>query len=139
VDAAAALADLTEISSQLDAAVVFTHDGAVVASTFGDETRTERLRRAGNGLLEAAETLPSSTGRTLTRLEAALPGGSVFVTRSEGVAIVATTTPSPASTLVFHDLEACLRAVAEAQVAEEPAAERPKRPRAPRKKKTPDA
>ena len=134
MDAAAALADLTEISSQLEAAVVFTDDGTVVASTFGDETRTERLRRAGNGLLEAAETLPSSAGRTLTRLEAALPVGSVFVTRSEGVAIVATTTPAPTSTLVFHDLEACLRTVAEAR-----AAERPKRPRATRKKKTADA
>src|SRR5687767_9163970 len=134
MDAATALADLTEVSSQVEAAVVFDEGGAVVASTFGDESRTERLARAGAGLVEAAGQLPTAGTRPLTRLEAALPEGSVFVVRGDGCAIVATTGAAPASGLVFHDLETCLRAVAEAR--EQPP---PKRRRAPRKKKTVDA
>jgi predicted regulator of Ras-like GTPase activity (Roadblock/LC7/MglB family) len=135
MDAASALADLTEISSQVEAAVVFGEDGAVVASTFGDETRPERLARAGAGLLEAAGELPTAGTRRLTRLEAALAEGSVFVVRGDRCGIVATTGPAPASALVFHDLEACLRAVAEAR--EEPQPPKPRR--APRKKKPVDA
>jgi hypothetical protein len=117
MDAASALADLTEISSQVDAAVVFDEDGAVVASTFGDESRTERLARIGRSLLETAEQVPTGRERKLTRLEVVLPEGTVFVARGQGdhgSSIVATTGPAPASRLVFHDLETCLRAVAEA-------------------------
>jgi predicted regulator of Ras-like GTPase activity (Roadblock/LC7/MglB family) len=132
VDAASALADLTEISSQVEAAVVFGEDGGVVASTFGDESRSERLARVGVGLLEAAAQLATADTRQLTRLEAALVQGSVFVVRGDRCAIVATTGRAPASGLVFHDLATCLRAVAEAR-------EQPKRRRAPRKKKTVDA
>ena len=132
MDAASALADLTEISSQVEAAVVFAEDGAVVASTFGDESRTERLARVGVGLLEAAAQLPTADTSQLTRLEAALASGSVFVVRGDRCAIVATTGRAPSSGLVFHDLATCLRAVAEAR-------EQPKRRRAPRKKRTVDA
>ena len=132
MDAASALSDLTEISSQVDAAVVFADDGAVVASSFGDESRTEKLARVGRSLLEEAERVPAGQKRTLTRLEVALPQGTVFVARGSGVAIVATTSPSPASGLVFHDLETCLRAVAET-------VEKPARRRTTRKKKPVDA
>jgi hypothetical protein len=138
MDAASALSDLTEISSQVDAAVVFGEDGAVLASTFGDETRTERLARVGRGLLETAERVPTGRDRKLTRLEAVLPEGTVFVARSQnsdGSSIVATTGPTPASQLVFHDLETCLRAVAEAQKV----SARPKARRTTRKKKPVDA
>ena len=139
MDAASALADLTEISSQVDAAVVFGEDGAVVASTFGDESRTERLARIGRSLLETAQQVPTGRERKLTRLEVVLPTGTVFVVRGEssnGSSIVATTSPTPASRLVFHDLETCLRAVAEA--GEESSAS-PKPRRTTRKKKPVDA
>ena len=138
MDAASALADLTEISSQVDAAVVFGEDGAAVASTFGDERRTERLARIGLSLLETAEQVPAGRERKLTRLEVVLPTGTVFVARGEGSngsSIVATTSPKPASRLVFHDLETCLRAVAEA--GEESASPKPRRTT--RKKKPVDA
>ncbi|MFL6037559.1 MAG: hypothetical protein ACJ74B_02885, partial [Gaiellaceae bacterium] len=66
-------------------------------------------------------------------LEVVLPGGNVFVARGNGSSIVATTSPAPASRLVFHDLETCLRAVAEA--VEKP----PARRRTTRKKNPVDA
>ncbi len=129
MDAAGALADLTEISSQVEAAVVLDDAGAVVASTLDDAGRSARLARAALDLLGAADKRSASGGRGLTQLEAALPGGSVFVARGEGRSIVATTSPAPTSGLVFYDLRMCLGALAgeksQAKAAAKPA--RPKR------------
>jgi predicted regulator of Ras-like GTPase activity (Roadblock/LC7/MglB family) len=113
MDAAGALADLMEISSQVEAAAVFGAEGAVVASTAGDEAAA-RLARTGAALLEAAEPI-GAAGRRVARLEVALAGGSVFVARRDGDTIVATTSRAPVSWLLFHDLETCLRTVAGAR------------------------
>ena len=43
MDAAAALADLTEISSQVETAAVFGSDGSTLASTFADDEAAARL------------------------------------------------------------------------------------------------
>jgi predicted regulator of Ras-like GTPase activity (Roadblock/LC7/MglB family) len=113
MDAAAALADLTEISSQVEAAVVLDAAGDVVASTLDDAEHSARIARAALDLLAGAEKRFSSDGRVLTQLEAALREGSVFVAREEGRSIVATTTPEPTSGLVFYDLKTCLRSLAQ--------------------------
>jgi FixJ family two-component response regulator len=55
MDAQQALADLTEISSQIQAAVVFDDQGKVAASTLGDSPRADELARAAGGLLAAAD------------------------------------------------------------------------------------
>ena len=125
MDAAAALADLTEISSQVEAAVVLDDAGAVVASTLDDAERSARLARVALELLGGADKRFQSGGRSLTQLEAALREGSVFVAREEGRSIVATTSPEPTSGLVFYDLKTCLRSLAEAKQKAKPA--RPKR------------
>ena len=114
MDAAAALADLTEISSQVEAAAVLDADGALLASTHGDEPRAARLAETARELLAAAAEAPAATGRELTQLEVALRGGSVFVVRHGGRVVVATTAPDPPSGLVLYDLRACLRALDEA-------------------------
>ena len=116
MDAASALADLTEISSQVDAAVVFAEDGAIVVSTFGDEGRTEKLARVGRSLLEEADRVPTGRERKLTRVEVVLPEGNVFVVRGGGAEARSSRPRArrPPSRLVFHDLETCLGAVAEA-------------------------
>lgn len=111
MDAASALADLTEISSQVETAAVLAADGTIVASTLDDAGRNERLVRAAGDLLAAGDELAGE--RKLTQLEAALRGGSVFVVRDGDRAIVATTTPAPTSGLVFYDLQTCLRSVAD--------------------------
>lgn len=100
VDAASALADLTEISSHVEAAAIF-HGGDVLAATPGGE----RLA-AGLDLLRAAE---ERLGRAPVHVEAALREGSLFALRDGDRAIVARTAPRPPSALVLHDLGACLR------------------------------
>jgi predicted regulator of Ras-like GTPase activity (Roadblock/LC7/MglB family) len=111
MDAASALADLTEISSQVEAAVVLDDAGEVVASTLDDADRSARLARAALDLLGAADKRSETGGRALTQLEAALREGSVFVAREEGRSIVATTSSDPTSGLVFYDLKTCLRSL----------------------------
>jgi predicted regulator of Ras-like GTPase activity (Roadblock/LC7/MglB family) len=115
VDVASALADLTEISSQVEAAVVVDAQGAVLASTIPGEAGTERLAQAGLALLEAASARFGTSGRAVIELEAALRGGSIFVARDGGLGLVARTSAGPTSGLVLYDLRNCLRGVAEAE------------------------
>ena len=130
MDATAALADLTEISSQIEAAVVVGPDGSVLAATTDDAARSERIARTGTALLDAAaERL--GAGRSVTQVEAALRSGSVFALRDAERGIVATTTASPTSGLVFYDLKTCLRSLAA-----EPAPKAKPRRRRPAKKET---
>ena len=112
MDAAQALADLTEISSQIEAAVLFDEGGGIAASTLEDEARSQELARAAAELLEAAERVQAG-GDSLTQLEAATLAGSVFVVRDDPRRIVATTGPNPTVGLVFYDLKSCLRGVGE--------------------------
>ncbi len=108
MDAAQALADLTEISSQIETAVLFDEFANVVASTFGDDGRSQALVDAANRLLEAARALPAQA--ELTQLEASTHEGSVFVVVDGARRIVATTGVNPTVGLVFYDLKSCLRA-----------------------------
>ncbi len=110
MDAAEALRDLTEISSQIEAAVLATSEGQTLASTLADETATERLSQAVRSLVDAAG--GAAGARTLVQLEAATSGGSLFVVRDDERMVAAVTRPEPTAGLVFFDLKSCLRAAA---------------------------
>jgi hypothetical protein len=122
VDAAQALADLTEISSQIEAAVLFDESGAVLGSTLADDAAAQSLAQAGGDLIERSAAY--RTGGVVTQLEASTGDGSVFVVRDGMRRIAATTGPAPTVGLVFYDLKSCLRGAA----AEEPKP-KPKRTR----------
>jgi predicted regulator of Ras-like GTPase activity (Roadblock/LC7/MglB family) len=120
-----ALADLTEISTQIEAAVVFDREGTVLASTVDDE-RAGRLAESALDLLKAAEEARPEGAEPLAQLDVALRDGSVFVVADDDRLIAATTAPEPTVGLVFYDLKSCLRGLAEES--------KPKRRRAPAKK-----
>jgi predicted regulator of Ras-like GTPase activity (Roadblock/LC7/MglB family) len=107
MDAAQALADLTEISSQIEAAVLFDEAGAVLGSTLGSDEGAGAVAGAAARLLERAGEFRSE-GR-ITQLEASTHGGSVFVVSDGARRIAATTGPAPTVGLVFYDLKSCLR------------------------------
>jgi hypothetical protein len=111
MDAARALADLTEISSQIEAAVLFGEGDEVLGSTLVSGDAAEALVRGAAELLAAAAAFRSEDVR-VTQLEASLQDGSVFVVRDGHRGIVATTVPKPTVGLVFYDLKSCLRSVA---------------------------
>ena len=121
MDAAQALSDLTEISSQIEAAVVLDVDGSALASTL-DESRSADLARTAQELLAAVGRASGDGGKELAQLEIATTDGSVFVVRDEHRTIAATTGPEPTVGLVFYDLKSCLRGAA-------PEPEKPKRRR----------
>ena len=136
MDAQQALADLTEISSQIQAAVVFDDQGKVAASTLEDSRRADELARAAGGLLAAADEIKTGEN-ALTQLEVATGDGSVFVVRTGKTVIAATTGSNPTAGLVFYDLKSALRSVkpaAKPAAAKKPAAARKKTATAAKKK-----
>jgi predicted regulator of Ras-like GTPase activity (Roadblock/LC7/MglB family) len=124
MDAAQALSDLTEISSQIEAALVLDTDGSTMASTL-DGSRAEELARATQELLACVGRAAGDGAGKLAQLEVSTTDGSVFVVRDEERTIAATTGPEPTVGLVFYDLKSCLRSIA--------VEEKPKPKRAPRK------
>ncbi len=115
--AADALSHLTEISTQIQAAVVFDREGTVLGSILDDE-RAGRLAGKGLDLFRAAE---ERGNQELVQLDVALADGTVFVVRDADRLIAATTGPDPTVGLVFYDLKTCLRGFGE-----EPAKPKPK-------------
>jgi len=136
MEPAQALADLTEISSQIEAAVLFDESGDVAGSTLADEHAAASLARAADELIRHADRLASGD-RTVTQVEASAPEGSVFVVRDGARRVAAVTGPDPTVGLVFYDLKSCLRGTAEepSPAPKKPAAKKPKA--APRRKKEP--
>jgi predicted regulator of Ras-like GTPase activity (Roadblock/LC7/MglB family) len=109
-DPAQALADLTEISSQIRAVAIFDGDGKLAASTLDGDAAAEFVRVVQE-LVAAADGVRNGGG--LNQLEVATLDGSVFVVRDEGRSIAATTSPEPTVGLVFYDLKSCLRSLEE--------------------------
>jgi predicted regulator of Ras-like GTPase activity (Roadblock/LC7/MglB family) len=110
MDAARALADLTEISAQVEHAAIVAADGAVLASTLADGERAQRFADGARRLVDEAEQVGGERGLAgVAQLEAATLDGSVFVVRDGERIVIATTRPEPTVGLVFYDLKSCLR------------------------------
>jgi predicted regulator of Ras-like GTPase activity (Roadblock/LC7/MglB family) len=120
MDAAQALADLTEISSQIRAAALVGSDGETIAGS-------ESLARAARELIEAAGEVRSDG--TVSQVEVATAAGSLFVVREGERLVAATTDPEPTVGLVFYDLRAALRSAEDEERAEQkkPRRRRPKK------------
>jgi predicted regulator of Ras-like GTPase activity (Roadblock/LC7/MglB family) len=124
MEAAQALADLTEISSQIESAVLADQEGTVLGSTFDDGERAQGVAEAALELLREAEAVSTQAAEPLVQLQAATPEGSVFVVRDERSVVVAVTGGEPTVGLVFYDLRTCLRLVGEEPQEAKPARRR---------------
>jgi hypothetical protein len=116
MDAGQALAELTEISSQIELAVVFDSRGELIGSTLADGDVAEALVRTGSELFATAskaggEAHSDSHGDPV-QVELALSGASILLAREGDLRILAVTQPDPVAGLVFFDLGLCLRKVA---------------------------
>ena len=135
MDAQQALADLTEISSQIRAAVVFDDKGKVAGSTVGGAQAADEFAHAAGQLLAAADEVKPGES-PLTQLEVATNEGSVFVVREGKTCIAATTGSNPTVGLVFYDLKSALRSVKTKPAARKAATPRKKTTAPSAKKKT---
>lgn len=112
MDAASAIAELKELSTQIEAVVVASRDGSVEAATMPDDA-AGRVASAAQSLLDGADQLRRDLGReNLSQLQASTPEGSVFVVVDAERVAVATTGADPTVGLVFYDLKTLLRQVA---------------------------
>jgi predicted regulator of Ras-like GTPase activity (Roadblock/LC7/MglB family) len=105
-----AIADLMEISSQVEAAVLVGSGGEALAASVPLE-RAARIAGAAARLLDAGSV--AAGGSTPAQLEAATRSGSVFVVRDGGRTLAATTQADPTAGLVLYDLRTCLRQLAD--------------------------
>ena len=126
MDAAEAIAELLELSSHVEAAVVLDPAGVVLGSSFSDENRATALSRRALDVVAAAGGLRRE-GARVTRVEARFEEGSLIVVGEDERLAAATTVPDPPVALVAYDLRNALRASAAA----------PPKPRRPRKPKAP--
>ena len=118
MDAAKALADLVEISSQIESAVLADGDGTVLAATFADEARAQAIAKEARELLRAAAGPPGDP----SQVEVAFHEGCVFVVADGERLVAAVTGREPTAGLVFYDLKTCLRVSAEPEPAKKAAA-----------------
>jgi predicted regulator of Ras-like GTPase activity (Roadblock/LC7/MglB family) len=140
MDAAQALADLTEISAQIEAAVLADHDGSVVASTLADDATAKPFAEAAAELLSAADEVKTEPGSDpLVQVEGAALEGSVFVAKDDRHLVAAVTKPRPTVGLVFYDLKTCLRMLEREEEAKAAKATRTATRRRTTKKKTEEA
>ena len=107
MDAAAALAELQQLSPRIASAVVLDATGEILGST-GEEAA--RLVGPTGELLAAAGGLRSPDDE-VTRVEVELAEGSVFVLREGGRTIAATTGPGAIAGIVVYDLRTCLEGI----------------------------
>lgn len=113
-----ALTSLTEMSREIDGAVVLDEFGGLVDAAGLDDERAARVAATATSLLGTADERFDGGRAPLTQLTAEVGGGAVFVVRSGGRAIVAVTGPEPTTGLVFYDLKVTLRDLVEAGEAE---------------------
>lgn len=124
-----ALAGLVEVATQIRAAVLADAAGAVLASAGLDRERATGFAAEARRLLAAAEEASGGEGREqLVQIQAALPGGSIFVVRDDERLVAAVTLPQPTAGLVFYDLKTCLRHAAGEELAPKPQAKAKRKP-----------
>jgi len=113
VDPAAAIAELRELSTQIQTIVVCGRNGALVSASMQDAVAA-RIAEAAVSLADGADQVRADLGReALAQLQAATPEGSVFVVCDGDRMAVATTGSDPTVGLVFYDLKTLLRQIAD--------------------------
>jgi predicted regulator of Ras-like GTPase activity (Roadblock/LC7/MglB family) len=109
MEAAEALAELKELSTQIEVVCLATRSGDLVASTMLGQAGVKLARLAAD-IVTQADTVRSDLGREpLAQLQAATPDGCLFVVLDGDQLAVATTGADPTVGLIFYDLKTLLR------------------------------
>jgi hypothetical protein len=112
MDTADALAQLTELSTDVLEVVAVAKDGSIEAHVGATASRADELARAGTELIARAEVSTPGSGR-VARVQVERDAGGLFVVAEHGRLAVATTVAEATAGLVVHDLRTVLRRSAE--------------------------
>jgi hypothetical protein len=110
VDAERALADLLELSRDVETVAILDRDWAVLASN-ADADGAARIAAAVADLVREAELVKPGPDAGLERLRAPTGVGTLFLLREGDLAVAATAARTAPAALVLHDLRTCLRAL----------------------------
>jgi hypothetical protein len=108
MDTADALAQLTELSTDVVEVVAVAQDGSIEAHVGATLARAAELAGAGAELIAQAAQEAPSVGE-IARVQVERDGGGLFVVAEHGRLAVATTVAEATSGLVVHDLRTVLR------------------------------
>ena len=95
MDAAESLADLKQISTQIDRAVIVRGRRSVAGSTVADEAVSSHIAEAGVRLWDAADRARRTWAARALAARGGDGEGSVFAVRDDEYLIVASTPPEP--------------------------------------------
>ena len=115
MDAARALTELAEISSQIELALIFDLRGELIEATITDRQRAESMAFAAAALLACTTQIAGPERDEPVQVELAYPEASILLVREGDLRILALTTPEPISGLAFFELRACLRKLNDAK------------------------
>jgi predicted regulator of Ras-like GTPase activity (Roadblock/LC7/MglB family) len=116
----AAFAEMLDISTDIDKAVLFDPSG-VLASNMNDQTQTVAVAQAGEIVRLGEERAAEMGSQPFTQLVVETLSGFVFFARelaTDGMAMLATGKKGSRVGLVLYDLRTCMRDAREATVAE---------------------
>ena len=109
MEPAEALAELKDLSTQIEVVALTSRSGELEASTAEGQPAVKLARLAAD-IVGQADRVRGDLGREpLAQLEAATPDGCLFVVVDADRLAVATTGPDPTVGLVFYDLKTLLR------------------------------
>lgn len=111
MDAREAIQELIEVSPQIDAAVVATRSGTVLASSFSDGSEAaQKMADVSVRLLDQAERARLELGREpVVQCQISTGNASVFVVASEQHVVIAVSDADTTVGLVLYDLKTVLR------------------------------
>ena len=109
MDAEQALAELTEISSQIELALIFDSRAELIGTTLADRRVAESLAFGTAALLACSRRIAAEEQGEPTQIELAYPEGSVLLVREGDLRIAAVASPDPIAGLAFFELRTCLR------------------------------
>ncbi len=109
MDAEQALSELTEISSQIELALIFDARAELIEATLADRQRAESLAFGAAALLACTTRIAGLERGEPIQVELAYPQGSILLVREGDLRILALTSPDPIAGLAFFELRTCLR------------------------------
>jgi predicted regulator of Ras-like GTPase activity (Roadblock/LC7/MglB family) len=104
-----ALAELTEISSQIELALIFDSRGELVGTTLADNHLADYLAFGATALFACSRRVTAEERGEPTQIELTYPDASVLLVRDGDLSIMTFTSPDPISGLAFFELRACLK------------------------------
>jgi predicted regulator of Ras-like GTPase activity (Roadblock/LC7/MglB family) len=109
MDAERALSELTEISSQIELALIFDSRGELIGTTLADRRVAESLAFGATALFACTRRVAAEERGEPTQIELTYSEGSVLLVREGELRILAVASSDLIAGLAFFELRTCLQ------------------------------